>query len=63
MCAGLWTTSTSAEAQSGTRLNPLPSPSLPDCPWQEAARLLRGGAPRRLLAAASPDSRVVRRGP
>ena len=23
------------------------SPSLPVCPWQEAARLLRGGAPRR----------------
>jgi hypothetical protein len=36
LCAGLLTTSTSAEAQvPGTRLNPLPSPSLPVCPWQE----------------------------
>ena len=40
---------------------PLPSPPCLSL-WQEAARLLRGGAPRRLLAAASPDPCVVRRG-
>jgi hypothetical protein len=39
---------------------PLPSP--PCLSLAGAARLLRGGAPRRLLAAASPDPRVVRRG-
>jgi len=55
-------TSTSAEAQPGTRLNPLPSLPLPVCSWQEAARLQRGGAPRRFPATASPDLRVVRRG-
>ena len=54
------TTSTPAEAQSGIRLNPLPSP--PCLSLAGAARLLRGGAPRRLLAAASPDPCVVRRG-
>jgi hypothetical protein len=39
---------------------PLPSP--PCLSLAGAARLLRGGAPRRLLAAASPDPCVVRRG-
>jgi hypothetical protein len=58
----LLTTSTSAEALSGTRLNPLPSPPLPCPSLAGAARLLRGGAPRRFLTTASPDPREVRRG-
>jgi hypothetical protein len=59
--AGLSTTSTSAEAQPGIRLNPLPSLGSLPAPGRSCSTTARR-SPSAVSTTASPDPRVVRRG-